>query len=158
MAPEGSDVFAVDVGRVEFKHDELGGNVAVLHSDDSTRYVYAHLASFVGEPRRVGPGAVIGRVGRTGNAAHTAPHLHFEIHPLEGPPVNPFAALTAARDATLHPEPLPVIPLPPPPDWSAPSSSSSSSSAMPPIDGVAVLFLLWIGLRELERGGRWRLN
>lgn len=153
FAPEGTEVYAVDVGRVEFRTgDKLGGNVAVLHSDDKTRYVYSHLSAFEGTPRRVIPGSLIGRVGHTGNAAKTPPHLHFEIHPLEGAPINPFAALTAARDATLHPEPPDTTPASP-----ATSSSSSSSSSSASVDGIAFLFLLWIGLREYERR-RWSLN
>jgi len=151
FAPEGTEVYAVDVGRVEFHPNEgIGGNVAYLHSDDRTRYVYSHLSTFEGEPRRVGPGELIGRVGRTGNAAATPAHVHFEIHPVEGVPINPFDALAAARDATLHPEAPPASPA---------TSSSSSSSSAPAIevDGIAIALLLWWGIRELERR-RWRLN
>jgi murein DD-endopeptidase MepM/ murein hydrolase activator NlpD len=157
FAPEGTEVYAVDVGRVEFQTGSIGGNVAVLHSDDTTRYIYAHLSAFEGQaPRRVIPGTLIGRVGHTGNAAHTLPHLHFEIHPVEGAAINPFPALVQARDATLHPDALPEPEPAPPP--AAPSSPSSSSSSFPAIDGAAVLFLLLIGLQATRGGRRWRWN
>jgi hypothetical protein len=47
-------------------------------------------------------------VGRTGNAATTAPHVHFEVRPNSGPPVNPFpllAELEPARTVKLPPQP-----------------------------------------------------
>jgi murein DD-endopeptidase MepM/ murein hydrolase activator NlpD len=135
FAPEGTPVLAVDAGRVEFHPDEgIGGNVAYLHTEDRTRYVYSHLQTFEGEPRKVDAGAVIGRVGRSGNAASTLPHLHFEIHPLEGDAINPFPALQAAiPNAT-------------------PATSSPSSSGF---EGLALVFLVWL---LTQRQQRWRLN
>lgn len=153
FAPEGTEVYAVDAGRVVFRTgDELGGNVAVVHSDDRTRYVYSHLSAFEGEARKVVAGELIGRVGRTGNAVNTPAHVHFEIHPLEGAPINPFEALKAARDATLHPPPVDDAPP------AAPATSSASSAALAfNAEAVAIALLLYFGLRELQRG-RWRLN
>ena len=82
MAPDGTPLVAVDDGEVRFGSDPLGGQIAVVYADDGTHYYYAHLQGFAGSaPRRVNAGEVIGYVGRTGNAASTDPHLHFEVHP-----------------------------------------------------------------------------
>ena len=46
-------------------------------ADDGNTYFYAHFSQYVGGPRAVAQGEVIGLTGMTGNAS--APHLHFEI-------------------------------------------------------------------------------
>jgi murein DD-endopeptidase MepM/ murein hydrolase activator NlpD len=149
FAPEGTKVFAVDVGRVEFHPDEgIGGNVAYLHSSDRTRYVYSHLSAFEGESRRVQAGDLIGYVGHTGNAASTPPHVHFEVHPLEGGPVNPFDSLKAARDQA-HPEAPPA----PAPEPATPLAASAAALSLDG-DGIVIAVLLYLGFRELGRRRR----
>lgn len=132
FAPEGSLVLAVDAGKLEHQHGPIGGNVAVLHTDDRTRYVYSHLSAYEGSPRIVTAGEVIGRVGRTGNAAHTPAHLHFEIHPLEGGAINPTAALHAAKFPTATPVDTPA----------------SAAAAAVDGSGLLLLFLLWWGSKK----------
>ena len=73
-----------------------GGNAAYLNADDGNTYYYAHFSAYVGGPRAVAKGEVIGLTGMTGNA--TAPHLHFEIR-LGGPNGNrtdPYPTLKSA--------------------------------------------------------------
>lgn len=96
MAPVGTPLLAVDDGTVRFGTDPLGGNVANLYAQDGTRYYYAHLSAFRGASRAVHAGEVIGYLGTTGNAEGGAPHTHFEVHPQNGPAVNPFGELNAA--------------------------------------------------------------
>lgn len=97
MADEGTPLVAVDDGEIRFGVDPLGGNVANLRASDGTRYYYAHLLDFAGpSPRNVRAGERIGYVGRTGNAASTPPHLHFEMHPNGGAAVDPAPFLDAA--------------------------------------------------------------
>jgi murein DD-endopeptidase MepM/ murein hydrolase activator NlpD len=45
-----------------------------------------------GVGQRLGPGDLVGYVGSTGNS--TGPHLHLEVHPGRGKPVDPAAWLT----------------------------------------------------------------
>ena len=104
LAPEGTPLLAVDDGTVTFGIDPLGGNIANLRAADGTRYYYAHLASFAGgvaggTRRAVRAGELVGTVGRTGNAAGAGipPHVHFEVHPGGGAPVNPFPLLQRAE-------------------------------------------------------------
>lgn len=64
--------------------DRLGGNTVWVAGKPSTLYYYAHLDAFrpglrIGE--HVEAGDLIGRVGNTGNARTTSPHLHFGIYP-----------------------------------------------------------------------------
>lgn len=101
MAPDGTPLFAVDDGEARFGTDPLGGNIVNLFAPDGTRYYYAHLQAFEnaspGMRRTVRAGETLGTVGRTGNAATTPPHVHFEVHPGNGPAVDPFPLLTGAE-------------------------------------------------------------
>lgn len=103
---QGNDLFdaidkpllAVDDGLVHFGTDPLGGNIATLKSPDGTRYYFAHLNGWAGDnDRQVQAGDVIGYLGKTGNAAGTPSHLHFEVHPDGGDAINPFPLLQAAQ-------------------------------------------------------------
>jgi murein DD-endopeptidase MepM/ murein hydrolase activator NlpD len=63
--------------------NRLGGNVVFVVGPGGERYYYAHLESFapgleVGQ--RVSTSTLLGRVGTSGNAAGTPPHLHFGIY------------------------------------------------------------------------------
>jgi peptidoglycan LD-endopeptidase LytH len=90
-APMGIPELAVVSGNVTYGDGGGGGMGAYIAGDDGTRYVYFHLSAYVGPPRHVSPGEVIGKLGATGDA--TGPHLHFEIHPGGGPAVDPYATL-----------------------------------------------------------------
>ena len=105
FAERGSPLVAVDDGQVRSGRDPLGGNVINLHATDGTRYYYAHLDAFTDgtatlldppAPRIVRAGEIVGFLGNTGNAKTTAPHVHFEIHPGNGPAIDPFPTLQSA--------------------------------------------------------------
>jgi murein DD-endopeptidase MepM/ murein hydrolase activator NlpD len=91
FAPTGTPELAVVSGNVTYGDGGLGGMGAYIAGDDGNRYVYFHLSAYVGPPRHVTVGEVIGKVGATGDA--TGPHLHFEIHPGGGPAVDPYPTL-----------------------------------------------------------------
>jgi len=78
-APMGTPVLAAYAGQVAFA-DFLGGYglaISLDHNTGKQQTLYAHLSEvFVKPGEWVKQGAVIGRVGSTGNS--TGPHLHFE--------------------------------------------------------------------------------
>lgn len=83
FADEGTPVLSVVGGTVvkaTYSDDGLGGKRAWVRGDDGNYYYYAHMADVtVGVGQRVSAGSLIGRVGRTGNAKNTPPHLHFGV-------------------------------------------------------------------------------
>lgn len=93
--PTGTPIHAVASGKIT----QTGwagsyGNLTVETLPDGTELWYAHQSAFgshVGE--KVTEGEVIGYVGSTGNT--TGPHVHLEVRPGGGDPVDPDAALRA---------------------------------------------------------------
>jgi hypothetical protein len=96
----GNDIFAgrgtptvapVD-GTIFYENGGLGGLGWNLYTADNTRIFCTHLDAVpanVPNGSAVKRGQVIGFVGDSGNAAGGATHCHFEIHPGDGPAVNP---------------------------------------------------------------------
>ena len=78
-AAMGTPIIAVESGRVETA-DWIGGYglTAILKHNDRQKTLYGHMSEILVQPGQVvEKGAVIGRVGSTGNS--TGPHLHFEV-------------------------------------------------------------------------------
>jgi murein DD-endopeptidase MepM/ murein hydrolase activator NlpD len=91
LNPRGTPIVASVSGTVSFHNSSLGGLSYYLHGDDGNTYFGTHLGSY-GQSGRVSAGTVVGYNGDSGNARGT-PHLHFEIHPGGGGPVNPYPTL-----------------------------------------------------------------
>lgn len=102
MAPFGTPLYATERGIIsKMGTDVLGGTKLWLKGQSGTYYYYAHLQSFaegISEGTLVDAGTIVGFVGDTGNAKGGAPHLHFQLHPGGGDPVNPYALLRVVSD------------------------------------------------------------
>lgn len=90
----GSPIVAVSGGTVTFAgYDGAYGNKVVITLPNGTELWFAHMSAFaVSEGEEVEQGELIGYVGATGNT--TGPHLHLEVRPGGGDPVDPYAALS----------------------------------------------------------------
>ncbi len=92
-APGGTPIRAVTNGVVTSAgSDGAYGNKTVLTLEDGTELWFCHQSSFaVSTGDTVRSGEIIGYVGSTGHV--TGPHLHLEVRPGGGDPVDPDAAL-----------------------------------------------------------------
>jgi peptidoglycan LD-endopeptidase LytH len=92
FAPMGTPLYAVAEGTIYRVYtNTLGGLAINLIDNAGDMYYYAHLsAAYVTSGQKVGTGQVIGAVGDSGNARGTPPHLHWQYHPGNGAPVNPY--------------------------------------------------------------------
>ena len=108
----GSPVVAIEDGVVRVATNSLGGNTVYLYGRSGNRYYYAHLSAIADgiDGQQVEVGQVLGKVGTSGNAIGTPPHLHFEVKPAGGDTSNPYPmlkalalAVTEARDGGAQP-------------------------------------------------------
>jgi murein DD-endopeptidase MepM/ murein hydrolase activator NlpD len=92
-AAYGSPIKAMAGGEVtEVGYDGSYGNKVVITLDDGTELWFCHMsqtAATSGEEVRAGD--LIGYLGDTGNT--TGPHLHVEVRPGGGDPVDPYEAM-----------------------------------------------------------------
>lgn len=93
MASYGAPVYAVASGRVRTASSAAGGISLYLDADNGETYFYAHnSANLVSTGERVSAGDLVARVGTSGNAPESAPHVHFERQ-VDGRAVNPYPFL-----------------------------------------------------------------
>ncbi len=84
LVPRGTKVLSATDGLVaDLRNNNLGGKVIWIMGPAGSWHYYAHLDGHkrgltVGDV--IKKGDVIGYVGNTGNARHTAPHLHYGIY------------------------------------------------------------------------------
>ncbi|WP_286731452.1 M23 family metallopeptidase [Acinetobacter sp. UBA1297] len=99
MSPRGTKVYSATEGLIaDLRNNNLGGKVIWILGPGGSWHYYAHLDGHkrgleVGD--YIKKGQLIGYVGNTGNARHTAPHLHYGIY-LQGKgrgAVNPYLYL-----------------------------------------------------------------
>jgi murein DD-endopeptidase MepM/ murein hydrolase activator NlpD len=89
-APEGTDLVSMSTGTVTFAGPESGfGNLVKIRYWDGTITYYGHMSSIsVTSGEHVEPAEVVGQSGNTGHS--TGPHLHLEVHPDGGAPIDPL--------------------------------------------------------------------
>ena len=93
-APYGTPIHAVGDGKIIFAgwDGAYGNKIAIEHPDGTVTW-YGHMSSFVRTDGMVKAGDIIGRVGSTGNS--TGCHVHLEVRPGGGDPVEPLHWLRA---------------------------------------------------------------
>lgn len=116
-APYGTEVLALDAGTVDtvvwlgdpnFQGDPAQGNSVLLHGSrpgpggEDLYYAYWHLSTVNAEPgMSVSAGDVLGKVGYSGNASESDPHLHLGVEDGRGgnwlDPTEYVPALSAFR-------------------------------------------------------------
>jgi peptidoglycan LD-endopeptidase LytH len=98
MNPMGNQVHAIVDGVISRQsYSSLGGISLYLQGVDGNEYYYAHLSRYASSTgQRVKAGELIAYNGATGNAAWSGPHVHFEVHPGGGAPVNPYPYVKGA--------------------------------------------------------------
>lgn len=103
FAPRGTPVFSSTRGIVvSVREGGLGGKQVWVLGPGRERHYYAHLDDWVPGLQAgdlVRPGDPLGRVGTTGNARGTPPHLHYGIYGRDGAydPLPPMRAFGTAR-------------------------------------------------------------
>lgn len=88
--PVGTSLFAMSSGVVTKTGDGGGyGNKIEITYWDGTVSYFAHMSEIdVKVGQNVRPGTYVGKSGNTGHS--TGPHLHLEIHPAAGDPIDPL--------------------------------------------------------------------
>jgi murein DD-endopeptidase MepM/ murein hydrolase activator NlpD len=146
FAARGLGVLSVAAGKVRAARDAKGGKVLYLDANDGWRYYYAHLDSWnppidpSAPPLEVDAGVLLGAVGNTGNAAGTAPHIHFQAwSPLTGL-TDPFPELQAVDPHVVLPNLGVVRPVPPiPPVDAEPAETTPVFGSLALLLGLALL-------------------
>jgi Peptidase family M23 len=117
MAPRRALAVAAEPGKVKFWTSSApAGCMLYLYGKSGTTYLYIHLnndltnrndnrgkcvagtayAPGLKNGQKVQAGQLLGFVGDSGDANGVATHLHFEVHPHDGGPVNPYRYLNRA--------------------------------------------------------------
>ncbi|MGH9190391.1 MAG: M23 family metallopeptidase [Acidimicrobiales bacterium] len=130
FAARGTPVRAPVDGVVNFTEEAVGGKSVYVREANGTFYYLAHLDGFarIRAGSRVSQGQVVGFVGSTGNADGGAPHVHLQVHPRGGGPINPKPLLDRWLDEAAAGVPKLAASLGSPrPPWKLPTSPDGSA-------------------------------
>jgi murein DD-endopeptidase MepM/ murein hydrolase activator NlpD len=96
FADRGTPVLAPAAGIATVDTGDVGGLAVKVTQPDGTIWYLAHLdTAVIQDSTPVTPGVVVGTAGDTGNAAGGAPHVHVEVWPHGGEPIDPKPILDA---------------------------------------------------------------
>ncbi|MEV6549309.1 M23 family metallopeptidase [Streptomyces sp. NPDC051597] len=84
----GTPVMSATDGTIRTQWNSAYGNMAIVTAPDGTETWYCHLSSTKLRSGPVKAGDVIAYSGNSGNS--TGPHLHFEVRPGGGSPIDPL--------------------------------------------------------------------
>jgi murein DD-endopeptidase MepM/ murein hydrolase activator NlpD len=88
----GTTVMAATDGVVTTQWNSAYGNMMIVTAMDGTETWYCHLSTYrVASGTAVKAGDAIAYSGNSGNS--TGPHLHFEVRPAGGSPIDPLPLL-----------------------------------------------------------------
>ncbi len=148
IAKTGTPIYAVSDGTItRMSTSNRGGIQLYLTRSDHTYFFHAHLSAYaaglkVGDT--VTAGQLVAYVGQTGDAQFSVPHLHFEVHPGGGAPVNPDPIVKEVDACYPHSTTTPTTPRAgtttpsvTPPGDSAPSGTPAPPAATPVAPGAA---------------------
>jgi murein DD-endopeptidase MepM/ murein hydrolase activator NlpD len=140
IAKAGQWVYAVKDGTLTRQYfnttGSLSGNGWRLTTSDGTYFFYAHLSAFasgLAVGSAVKAGQIIGQVGMTGNASIA--HLHFEVHPSGGAPINPTSTVKAVdgcKTSAVPPQPNGNVPATTVPATTVPAPTGPAPT-LPPV-------------------------
>jgi len=132
MATKRQIAVAAEPGKITFwTHSATAGCMLYLYGKSGTTYQYIHLnndltdgndnrgkcvagtayAPGLKDGATVQAGQAVGFVGDSGDANGIHPHLHFEVHPNDGPPVDPYPYLRKAVHLLVAVDPKTTVSL-----------------------------------------------
>lgn len=110
FADRGTPVLAPAAGTASVTTGAVGGLAVKVTQPDGTVWYLAHLdEALVDDGAAVTPGVVVGTVGDSGNAAGGSPHVHVEVWPHGGEPLDPKPILDAYAAEALARAPAFVL-------------------------------------------------
>lgn len=132
-APVGTDVMASSSGRVTVsKFHPGGGNMITLQGSDGITTTYFHNERrLVEASQSVSAGQTIAHSGNTGEWT-TGPHLHFEVRPNGGSPVDPRPYLCSGSTLAAGAGPETAAGPGAPPGQQVPPTVNGAPNSVPP--------------------------
>ncbi len=130
VAPKRAIAVAAEAGTVSFwTRSASAGCMLYLHGESGTTYQYIHLnndltrgndnrgtcvagtayAPGLKDGAEVAAGQPVGFVGDSGDANGIHAHLHFEVHPRDGKPVDPYPYLRRAQHLLFPADPQTIV-------------------------------------------------